>query len=106
MHSKQTILFILLIVCLTSCPNKARLTPTTNGMKSKKIPETVGVVPDLSKRLPDYISVDAAAPIIDNNDEDEEEDGGVGVDDMNVEGADGAVDPRHDFMRPDFSPDK
>ncbi|VDL21731.1 unnamed protein product [Hymenolepis diminuta] len=97
MYFRQILLLILLIVSLSPYPNNARYPRATDDMKVQKAPDTI---PELNGHIPDYISFDAAAPIIDNSEEDEEDE--EGLEDMETEGSSG-VD--HNFLSPEFNPE-
>lgn len=99
MYFRQVLLLILLIVSLSPYPNNARYPRATDDMKVQKAPDSI---PELNGHIPDYISFDAAAPIIDNSEEDEEDE--EGLDDMETEGSAEGVD--HNFLSPEFNPEQ
>ncbi|KAM3187365.1 hypothetical protein ACTXT7_002474 [Hymenolepis weldensis] len=85
-------------VSLSPHPNNARYPRATDDMKVQNAPDTI---PELNGHIPDYISFDAAAPIIDNSEEDEEDE--EGLDDMETEGSAEGVD--HNFLSSEFNPE-
>nr|CDS26357.1 tyrosine protein kinase transmembrane receptor [Hymenolepis microstoma] len=98
MRSRQIFLLILLIVFSSAYPNDVRNPRATDEMKVPKTPDTI---PVLDGHIPDYISFDAEAPIIDNSEDDEEDE--EGLDDMESEGSAGAMD--HNFLGQEFNPE-